>query len=56
MATSGYRAPRLGTKLLILMSFALVVIADRETDLAHASMEIEGLAQQLLRRSRIEVD
>lgn len=34
---------------------ALVVIADRETDLAYASMEIEGLAQRLLRMTRFEV-
>ncbi len=35
--------------------FALVVIADRDSDLGFALMEVAGLARSLLKRSKIEV-
>ena len=35
--------------------FALVVMADRDSDLGFALMEVAGLARGLLKRSRIDV-
>jgi predicted regulator of Ras-like GTPase activity (Roadblock/LC7/MglB family) len=39
-----------------LEELALVVIADRVTDLGYTLMEIAGLAQGVLRRSKIDVE
>ena len=36
--------------------FALVIVANPDTDLTYALMEVPGLARSLMRRSRIEVE
>ena len=42
--------------VLPLEQFAMVVVADRETDLGFTLMELTGLARSLIRRSRFNVD
>jgi len=42
--------------VLPLADFALVVVADRDTDLSFALMETAGLAKGLVRQSKIDVE